>query len=275
MKIGAALMVRNMEWCVGAAISCLEWVDAIYLLDDHSSDATTELAKAHSAVRVTVERSPFDRIAFVEGECGVRNYMLERAFATTGADVLVLLDGDEILSSEVRPQIERAFASGADSIYLSTFHLFDLASYLHFWETKIDGMLLIDPHMRVVSRQKRYVPLFASGAHPIIPSTAATACVTEPLHFHLKYFHCSGQANYSLTFLPKWLDRDTVAPLLRQLPSPLPPSIVSAIGKVRWPSRRTDSDYYRHFKIKRVHFGDLGQALIHPRDLPDRSLYGE
>jgi glycosyltransferase involved in cell wall biosynthesis len=266
MVIAACMMVRNMAWFIPAAISSLDWVDLVYLLDDHSTDDTATAAKLNAPKHLIVEESPFAGFAFEEGELKVRNYALERAFELTGASAVVVVDGDEIFSSELRGIIERAFTSGRDSICTSTFHLRDLNSYLHFWVTKINKTVLIDPHTRVVSREKRYFPLYRSGAHPIIPATKQTLCVSEMLHFHLKYFHLNTQPNYSLTFLPKWLSAHAVRPYLRPLPTPLPAAITNAIQMIRWPNSRRDTDYYKVHRVKRVKFSRPEQALVHPRD---------
>jgi hypothetical protein len=69
----------------------------------------------------------------------------------------------------------------------SIFHLYDEKRYIHLWEDMINGVNLIDPHTRVVNKEKRFEPLFDDGSHPIINATEKTYCIHGPYHFHLKY----------------------------------------------------------------------------------------
>lgn len=102
MNIAACMMVRNMAWFMPAVVSSLRWLDRIYILDDHSTDATPLAARSAGGNQLIIERSPFANSAFEEGELKVRNYALERTFQLTGADAILLVDGDEVFSSQTQ-----------------------------------------------------------------------------------------------------------------------------------------------------------------------------
>lgn len=44
-------MVHNMAPFIGACIESLQWVDGIFVFDDHSTDGSVEVAKRHSPHR--------------------------------------------------------------------------------------------------------------------------------------------------------------------------------------------------------------------------------
>src|SRR3989344_8367938 len=177
MKIGVVTMVKDMGLFLPAVLQSLSWVDGIYVYDDNSSDDTQSILRHFDKVPIRLEISKDPAPAFSRGEMRVRNYVIERAFEELRVDILILVDGDELVSSKLKDVICDKMADGEfDSICFSTWHLYDPAHYLHFLETKINGVDLIDPHTRVITRGKRFEPLveFKDGSHPIINPTSKT-----------------------------------------------------------------------------------------------------
>jgi len=266
LKIGACIMVHNMAPLIGACVKSLKWVDGIFIFDDHSIDGSVEIAKKYSKVPIKIEKSSTGSLAFEEGELQSRNYVLNQAFKNLGTDVMVIIDADEMLSSVIRPKIIEIFNNPSiDSVMFSTRHLYDEQKYLHFWETTVNGVKMIDPHTRVVRSGKRLTPLFDDGSHPILEATIATKCLHGPYHFHLKYHHRSTFPNYSIYFLPEQLTSSDVAPYLRELPFKLPRDIVSALSVIDWNKMPVYKETPHH-TTQRVKFADPNEALIHPKD---------
>lgn len=266
LKIGACVMVHNMAPLIGACVESLQWVDGIFIFDDHSTDGSLEIARQYSSVPIKFERSSANDVAFKKGELESRNYVLSRAFQELDADVMAIIDADEMLSSLIKPKIINFLNDpSADSIAFSTWHLYDEKRYLHFWKTNINGVNMIDPHTRVVKPGKRFVPLFDDGSHPILEAISATKCFHEPYHFHLKYHHRSKLPNYSIYFLPERPTASDIAPHLRELPFELPKDIASALSVIDWDKM----PYYPetpHHASQRVRFTDPNETLIHPKD---------
>jgi len=250
VRIGAAIIVRDMAPLVGAVVSCLSWTDGIYLFDDGSSDGSAQIANDFAgATPIFFERSTSNLCAFEEGQVKVRNYVIDRAFQETGCDTLMIVDADELVSNHLRGEIERIFLSkNFDSISLSMWHLYDLSSYLHFWEVVYSGVYLIDPHTRIIRKGRYFEDIFGDGNHPAIPATANTWFSHGPYHFHLKYFWKSPYPNYALAFLPRRLSPAAVAPYRRLLPFTLPDDIRDALQLIEWESlKEQDTVYYRAY----------------------------
>lgn len=268
LKIGVCIMVHNMAPLIGACVKSLQWVDGIFIFDDHSTDGSLEAAQKYSSVPIKFERSSVDEVAFRKGELESRNYVLNRAFQELGADVMIIIDVDEMLSSliKIKPKIiEFLNDSSADSIAFSTWHLYDEKHYLHFWETTINGVKMIDPHTRIIKPGRKFTPLFDDGSHPILEATSATKCFHRSYHFHLKY-HCQSKfPNYSIYFLPERPTFSDIAPYLRELPFALPDDINAALSIINW----NKMPHYKetpHHALRRVKFVDPSEALIHPKD---------
>ncbi len=266
MKIGAAIMVHNMAPFIGACVRSLSWTNGIYLYNDHSTDGTISVTRKYATTPLVVENSKNKSVAFKKGELEVRNYVIKKAFSELKVDVLLIVDADELISSKLKPVILKSFSDkSVDSIAFTTWQLYTRKKYIHFWETKINGTSMIDPHTRVIKSGKIFTPLFENGSHPIILPTKHTKCFNGPYHFHLKYYHLSTLPNYSIFFLPKFLTKKAVAPYLRNLPFNLPKDISKSIGIIKW----TGLPRYKntpHYSSARVKFTDPKEALIHPKD---------
>ncbi len=265
-KIGACVMVHNMAPLIGACIKSLQWVDEIFVFDDHSTDGSLEITRRYSSIPIKFEQSSANDVAFKKGELESRNYVLDRAFQKLEANVMVIIDADEMLSSLIKPRIiELLNDPSTDSIAFSTWHLYDERRYLHFWETKINGVNMVDPHTRIIKPGKRFTPLFDDGSHPILEATAATKCFHGPYHFHLKYHRRSTFPNYSIYFLPERPMASDVAPYLRELPFELPEDIASALSVIDW-DKIPHYEETPHHTLRRVKFTNPSEALIHPKD---------
>lgn len=266
LKIGACIMVHNMAPLIGACVKSLQWVDSIFIFDDHSTDESVKIAQKYSKVPIKSEKSSAGSFAFQEGELQSRNYVLDQAFKRLGTDVMIIIDADEMLSSIIKLKITEIFNdSSIDSVMFSTWHLYNERRYLHFWETTVNEVKMIDPHTRIVRPGKRFTPLFNDGSHPILEATITTKCLHGPYHFHLKYHYRSTLPNYSIYFLPERPTSSDVAPYLRKLPFELPKDITSAMSIIDWDKM----PFYKetpHHAVQRVKFADPNEALIHPKD---------
>jgi hypothetical protein len=235
MKIGIAMLARDMASVIPAAIRSVSWADGIYLYDDGSSDMTAEAACRVANVPIIVERSNHRIPAFKRGEAEVRNYIIDSAFDALSCDLLVSLDADELLSSTVRPILHDIWPHGCyDAVCLSTWHLFDERRYLHVYERVCNGILMVDPHTRIVPSGVHFQNTFEDGSHPSIPSSERTLMLDGPFHFHLKYYHQSPFFNYSLHFLPKRITEAAAWPYLRELPFEMPADIRDIIQSISW-----------------------------------------
>lgn len=266
IKIGACIMAHNMAPFIVACVKSLQWVNSIFIFDDHSIDRTIEVVQKNSGIPVKFEKASTGDLAFREGELKIRNYVLTQAFKELKTDVMVILDADEMLSSLIKQKIIEAFSnSQIDSMMFSIWHLYDERKYLHFWETEINGVKMIDPHTRVVRPNKNFIPLFGDGSHPTIEVTPSTRCLHGPYHFHLKYHHRSTLPNYSIYFLSERPQFTEIAPYLKELPFKLPEDIQMTLSAIDW----ENIPYYKetpHHPLQRVIFNDPNEALIHPRD---------
>lgn len=266
LKIGACIMVHNMAPFIKACVQSLQWTDGIFIYDDHSTDKSIEAAQEQSEIPIKFERSKNKGLAFKRGELKTRNYVIDRAFEELNTDVLLIADADEVFSSALRPKIVESFMNpDTDGVAFSIWHLYDEKRYLHFWETEINGVHMVDPHTRVIKRGRRFTQLFKDGSHPILEPTNDTACLHGPYHFHLKYYHKSTLPNYSIYFLPERLTKRDVLPYLRKLLFELPIDVKSAILLIHW----EDLPLYEktpHHPLKRVEFANPKEALIHPKD---------
>lgn len=102
MNFAAMLRVKDeSRWIARVLKSLKPLCDRIYLLDDHSSDDTHEIAESFPGVHVFP--SPFEGL----NETRDKNYILNEAFADGWADYIVAVDGDEELEAAGQYKIRK------------------------------------------------------------------------------------------------------------------------------------------------------------------------
>lgn len=257
-------MVNNMEDLIPSCITSINWADGIYVFDDHCTDRSIDLVNQYSATVLEIEKSPFMKTAFEYGELEIRNYVIKRAFELLKVDALVLLDADEMIAGTLRPVIISAFLNkDINSIAFNIWHLYTDRKYIHIWETCINNVFMVDPHIRVIRRGVYFQSRFPDGSHPGIKFSEKTLCVNGAYHFHLKYLKKLGLPNYSFHFLPKFIKDKDINPFLRNLGFTLPSDIRGCLDLLKATSRKKD---YKHHNEVRTTLRSKEEALIHPRD---------
>jgi hypothetical protein len=270
IKIGVAIMVNNMEEVIPACISSLHWVDAIYILNDHCTDKSIALAKEFAKTKLIIEKSPFNKTAFEHSELKTRNYIIKKAFECLKSDVLILLDADEMLSDIIKPAILSAFSADKfDRIALNIWHLYTHKEYIHLWETCINNITMVDPHIRIIKKGVEYKTRFSDGSHPGIKFTKSTLCLNGAYHFHLKYLEKLNYPNYSFHFLPKFFNRREVSPFLRKINFSLPQDIKESLTLIQ--RNKNTKKKLKHHQERRTVLKDINSILIHPRDKKQHS----
>lgn len=105
VEIVAALRVKNESRWIGEVLQAIEWTKAIYLMDDHSTDNTREIAREYGAV---VIESPFDTF----DEARDKEWLIGQVAKHHAVGTWVLLqDGDEVLERGGQLGIGRSIAT--------------------------------------------------------------------------------------------------------------------------------------------------------------------
>ncbi|MBC2745900.1 MAG: hypothetical protein HF975_02630 [ANME-2 cluster archaeon] len=218
MKIIAASIIRNEEKYIETMIRSISWIDEIVLYNDHCSDRTIEivnnLSLDHGLPKIFIVEPMSEKTMLsnlnngnrdLSNEMQVRNTFLKMVFEKYNPNIVVLIDGDEMMSSSLLTHIEKILSSdNYDSIAVSCNHIFDENHSLDVYPAIWNDVRMVDPHVRVLKRFKPYEP----GEYPGVPDcflkpTTRTLCLDLPIHYHLKYIKYLGKTNYSLRFLSK------------------------------------------------------------------------
>lgn len=114
-KISAVIIVKNEEDKILSCLKSLKWADEIVIVDDYSSDRTTEICKEQGAkVILNQSKGDFDR---------QRNLGIKEA----GGDWILQMDADEIVPHDtavmIREATEKAKHEVAFKIYRKNFFL--------------------------------------------------------------------------------------------------------------------------------------------------------
>lgn len=265
IKIGVTIMVNNMESVIQACINSVNWTDGIYIFNDHCTDNTIDIVRKTSSTKIVVEDSPFEKTAFEQSELETRNYIINKAFARLEVDALILLDADELIADTIKPVIISAFSNeNIDRIAFNIWHLYDNKRYFHIWETKINNIFMVDPHIRVIKKNVLFQARFSDGSHPGIKFTDSTLCLHGSYHFHLKYMKKLKLPNYSFHFLPKYIKEKDAKPFLRNFNFTLPTDIQKSLKFLKTNNNKIIE--LMHHEEVRTKLKDVSEALVHPRD---------
>lgn len=102
MEIVAALRVKNEGRWIGEVLDALQWAKVVYLMDDHSTDDTKDIAKKRGVV---VLDSPFDSF----DEARDKEWLVEQVAKENANGAWVLMqDGDEVLETSGEGRIKEA-----------------------------------------------------------------------------------------------------------------------------------------------------------------------
>jgi O-antigen biosynthesis protein len=105
-KFAGMLRVKNEGRWIGRVIeSLLPLCERVFVLDDHSIDDTRDICRRYQAVRLF--ESPFAGL----DESRDKDWLLDRV-REHGADIVVAIDGDEVLEDAGPEKIRRAVRAG-------------------------------------------------------------------------------------------------------------------------------------------------------------------
>lgn len=244
MKILAASIIKNVDLFVESMITSISWANQIVIYDDHSSDNTKKILSTLSGrsnmPQLTLIEPLFQRSMItylpdgsrdLQHEMNVRNTFLDFVFSNFKPDALVLIDGDELISKELKPFIEKVVRDPLyDSIAITCNHIFDKNFYLHIYEATWNGVPMVDLHVRVLTEFQKY----QKGEYKNVPDcflkpSSKTLCLDGAYHYHLKYIRGLKQRNYAFRFLPKDLNDKVTKKYFRKYRFPFPNDLKSLI----------------------------------------------
>lgn len=101
--ISALVLTYNEENILDECLTALSFTDAIVVFDSFSNDKTIEIAETHNAI---IHQRKFDNYA------SQRNAALE--IIPEGFDWILMVDADEIVTSELRAEVMRVINRGTD-----------------------------------------------------------------------------------------------------------------------------------------------------------------
>ena len=101
LKISACVTAGNEEDKIAACLASLTWCDEVIVVDSFSQDKTYEISKQYTSL---VFQHPW------EGYIAQKNYIRSLARYPW----ILFVDADEVVSDDLRAQIEDEFARGAD-----------------------------------------------------------------------------------------------------------------------------------------------------------------
>ena len=104
IPVSVLILTKNEERCIERCLRAVAWSDDVVVFDSHSEDRTTELAEGLGA---RVVRRAFDDYA------SQRNVALALEYKH---EWILMVDADEVVSNELRDEIEEAIASVSESV---------------------------------------------------------------------------------------------------------------------------------------------------------------
>jgi glycosyltransferase involved in cell wall biosynthesis len=131
VDIIAALRVKNESRWIAEVLQAVSWCKKIYLMDDHSTDGTREIARESGAI---VYESPFAGL----DEARDKEWLLGQISKEQPVGTWVLLiDGDEVLAPDGQEKIRLAIESTPSAIAFSL-------RILYLWNSRdqirVDGV---------------------------------------------------------------------------------------------------------------------------------------
>jgi glycosyltransferase involved in cell wall biosynthesis len=104
--VSAVIITRNAERLLGRVLDALRWCDEILIVDSGSTDSTIPIARIAGAA--VIEKHDFE------------GFGPQKAFAVSQArnDWVFVVDGDEIVTEELRGEIEARVGRGADERFV-------------------------------------------------------------------------------------------------------------------------------------------------------------
>ena len=113
------LRVRNeARWIARVIESLLPLCERVYVMDDHSTDDTAAICAQFPAVRLFP--SPFEGL----NEARDKDWLLSLIQQGGGADIVIAIDGDEVLEPGGQDKIRRAATKG-DAWSMQVLYLWD------------------------------------------------------------------------------------------------------------------------------------------------------
>jgi len=103
-KLSVVVLTKNEESCVAQCLESVKWADEIIVVDDESTDKTVEIVKKYNC-KILFRKMD------VEGRH--RNW----AYAQARNEWVLSLDADEIVTPELKLEIEQAIQSDAFAAY--------------------------------------------------------------------------------------------------------------------------------------------------------------
>ncbi len=103
-KLSVMILTKNEESCIESCLESVQWADEIIVLDDGSTDKTVEIIKKYNA-------KIFFRKMEVEGKH--RNW----GYAQARNRWVLSLDADEVVTPELKVEIQQAVESDAFAAY--------------------------------------------------------------------------------------------------------------------------------------------------------------
>jgi glycosyltransferase involved in cell wall biosynthesis len=167
--IGAIIVAKNEAANIERCLNSLAWCDERFVVDDHSTDATAEIA-ARCGARVATHK--------FESFARQRNWAIENVGAQS--DWLLMLDADEVSTPEFARNVESAVKEAGPTTV--GFRTCRKTMFLGRWLKRSDGFPVWI--MRIVRKGQ---PLFADAGHGEIPVPLVNGdlgTIAEPfLHF--------------------------------------------------------------------------------------------
>lgn len=164
-KVSVTIITKDEEADIGAAIASVNWADEVIVVDSHSRDRTTAIAKAANA-RVIVRDWP--------------GYVAQKNFAANEAanDWILSLDADERVTPELARSVRQALQTPAHVAY----ELPRLTWHLGRWIRGTDWY----PDYQCRLYDRRLAAWSGQYVHETLSAHGSTGRLTGDLH-HFAY----------------------------------------------------------------------------------------